>query len=70
MTVTLNLNPDVEEGLTRLARERGVSMIDYLEEIAAREAARVAPKTDTSGEEKAKAFLEWAESFPDTPPLR
>lgn len=26
-------------------------------------------KPDVTGEERAKAFLEWAESFPDTPPL-
>ena len=38
MTVTLNLNPDVEAGLSALANVRGVSLSDHLEEIAAREA--------------------------------
>jgi len=69
MTVTLNLNPDVEKGLMALARERGMSLSDYLQEIAAREAARVSIRTNATGEEKARDFLEWAESFPDTPPL-
>ncbi len=38
MTVTLNLNPEVEKGLTARARERGVSLDEYLQEIVAREA--------------------------------
>ncbi len=38
MTVTLNLNPEVEKGLLARARERGVSLDDYLQEIVAREA--------------------------------
>jgi len=39
MTVTLNLNPEVEKGLAARAREHGVSLDDYLQEIVAREAA-------------------------------
>jgi hypothetical protein len=38
MTVTLNLNAEVEKGLIARARERGVSLNDYLQEIVAREA--------------------------------
>jgi hypothetical protein len=38
MTVTLNLNPDVEKGLTARAHARGVSLDDYLQELVAREA--------------------------------
>ncbi len=38
MTVTLNLNSEVEKGLTARARERGVSLDDYLQEIVTREA--------------------------------
>jgi len=68
MSVTLNLNPDVEKGLAAQAQARGISLSDYLQEIAAREAARLPAKAG-SGEERAKAFLEWADSFPDTPPL-
>lgn len=69
MSVTLNLNPDVEKGLLALAQERGISLSDYLVEIAAREAARRPAKSNSTGEEKAREFLAWAESFPDTPPL-
>jgi len=38
MTVTLNLNSEVEKGLIARARERGVSLDDYLQEIVTREA--------------------------------
>ena len=69
MTVTLNLNPDVEKGLMALAREEGLSISDYLQEVMVREAARVSIRTPATGEEKAEAFLAWAESFPDTPSL-
>jgi hypothetical protein len=43
MTVTLNLNPEVEKGLTARARERGVSLDEYLQEIVTREAGISAP---------------------------
>ncbi len=69
MTVTLNLNPEVEKGLIALAEARGLSLSEYLQEIVVREAARFPSLAAASGEEKARAFLEWAESFPDTPPL-
>ena len=68
MSVTVNLSPDVEKDLTALAQERGLSLGEYLQKIAAREAAGHRAK-DGTGEEKAKAFLEWADSFPDTPML-
>jgi hypothetical protein len=39
MTVTLDLNPEVEKSLVAQAHERGVSLYDYLQEIVTREAA-------------------------------
>ena len=38
MTVTLNLNPEVEESLMARARARGVSLDDYIQELVAKEA--------------------------------
>ena len=38
MTVTLNLNPEVEKGLMARAHARGVSLDDYLQELVAKEA--------------------------------
>jgi hypothetical protein len=37
MTVTLELNPEFEQGLLAQARERGVSLDAYLQEIIARQ---------------------------------
>ena len=36
MTVTLNLNPEVEKGL--MAQARGVSLDEYIQELVAKEA--------------------------------
>ena len=38
MTVTLNLNSEVEKGLSARAHARGVSLDDYIQELVAREA--------------------------------
>jgi hypothetical protein len=38
MTVTLNLDPEVEKGLMARAHARGVSLDDYLQELVAKEA--------------------------------
>jgi hypothetical protein len=51
MTVTLNLNPEVEKGLLARARARGVSLDDYLQEIVTREAG-VPPNSPCSAKEK------------------
>jgi hypothetical protein len=46
MTVTLNVNPEVEKGLLARARARGVSLDDYLQELIAKEACLpAAPET-------------------------
>jgi len=38
MTVTLNLDPEVEKGLMARAHARGVSLDDYLQELVVKEA--------------------------------
>jgi hypothetical protein len=38
MTITLNLQPEIERGLLAQAAIRGVSLTDYLQEIVARQA--------------------------------
>jgi hypothetical protein len=42
MTVTLDLNPEIEEGLLAQARERGISLSEYLQEIVAGQARSIA----------------------------
>ena len=43
MTVTLTLNPETEQGLLAQARERGVSLDAFLEEIVSQQARVAAP---------------------------
>ena len=38
MSVTLNLSPEIEEGLMVRARARGISVEDYVQELVVREA--------------------------------
>jgi hypothetical protein len=48
VTVTLSLNPEIEKGLIARARERGVSLDDYLQELLSREAGVTASDTRQS----------------------
>jgi hypothetical protein len=68
MNVTLSLNPEVERGLIVRARARGVSLDDYLQALVEKDVG-FGVATGTSGEEKARAFVQWAKSHRDTPPL-
>lgn len=68
MSITLTLNPDLEQGLKARARARGLSLNDYVEQLVARDIG-MAVATATTGEEKARAFAEWARSHRYTPPL-
>lgn len=43
MTVTLDLNPEVEQGLLALARERGVSLDAYLQDLVSQQVRLEAP---------------------------
>jgi hypothetical protein len=49
MTVTLDLNPEVEQGLLALARERGVSLDAYLQEIVSKQVRGTAPPVAAKG---------------------
>ena len=44
MTITLDLQPDIERGLLAQAQARGVSLSDYVQEIVVRE-AHVSPES-------------------------
>lgn len=64
----IDVSPEVERGLISLALERGLTVHEYLQEILSREAKPV-PTAAGSGDERAAAFIAWADSFPDAPPL-
>ena len=48
MTITLDLQPEVEKSLLAQARSRGVSVADFVKEIVDREAK--VPKSDEMGQ--------------------
>lgn len=59
MTITLNLAPDIEQGLLAQAQDKGVSITDYVEEIIerqARQAARMSIAEKRNGQLLIDAF--------------
>lgn len=77
MTVTLKLSPEVEQGLLAQAKARGLSLSEYLQEIATsaslhpdKEAGEPLPaRTSATAAEKASAFVQWAKGHRYTQPL-
>jgi hypothetical protein len=57
LTITLDLAPDIEQGLLAQARAKGVSITDYVEEIVARQ-ARQAPAAATQPKSLVQFFGE------------
>lgn len=65
--MSIDVSPEIERGLTVLASQHGLSVNDYLRSLLAREEKSLS--SQASGEDKAAAFIAWADSFPDTPLL-
>ena len=68
MTITLKLKPEVEKGLIARARERGLTLDAYLDDLVQREAG-LAGRAPQSGQQKAQAFVARARSHRPTTPL-
>jgi hypothetical protein len=68
MTVTLNLKPEVEAGLTAQAQARGMTVEEYLLAVVEGAVLPVSQKA-LSAEERAAAFEAWSASHRPTPPL-
>jgi hypothetical protein len=60
MTVTLDLNPDVEAGLTALARAQGLTLEAYVERMLRDRSAAAGLRPKAGDAEKAVAFVAWA----------
>lgn len=60
MTLTLNLQPDIERDLLAQARDKGVSLAEYAQEILTREAKPQKPRADS----EAKNLVELFEGSP------
>jgi len=68
MTVTINLNPEIEAGLAAQARARGIALSEYVESLLR---DQVCPKSGPgiSPAERASAWREATRNLPHTPPL-
>lgn len=51
MTLTFNLQPEIERGLTEQAQAKGVSLVGYAQEILARQAQPVMTNSRRTGKE-------------------
>ena len=77
MMLTIEVSGELEAALKAHAREQGLTADRLVRRVLARaltpglEREEEAPSvaTATSGEEKARAFVDWAKSHRDTPPL-
>lgn len=71
--MTLNLRPEIAARLEALATAHGLSIEDYLKQLVERELSsngpEIAPQPRLSAEEWAHQFEEWADSFPEVPPI-
>ena len=68
--MTLHLRPELAAGLETLANAQGISVEDYLKQLVERElSCEVAPRRRLSAEEWTHQFEEWADSFPQAPPI-
>lgn len=63
----LNLEPETEASLATLARRNGISVEAYLRELVNQELSVDAPAENN--EDKVRAFLQWADGFPQDAPL-
>jgi hypothetical protein len=71
--MTLHLRPEIAAGLEALANAQGLSVNDYLKQLVERELSlngpEGTPRRRLSAEEWAHQFEEWADSFPEVPPI-
>ena len=68
MTITLELTPEIEAGLSAQAQACGLSLQAYVEHLL-HERNSVLGTPQWQAKEKARAFEAWARSHPQTPPL-
>ena len=68
MTITLELTPEIEAGLSAQAQARGLSLQAYLEHVLHERSSAIGT-LQGEAKEKARAFEAWARSHPHTPPL-
>lgn len=69
MTVTLNLKPELEAGVLAQAQAASLSVEAYLEKVVEERLGVSMAKHRLSAHEWTRQFEEWANSFPEAPPI-
>jgi hypothetical protein len=65
MTIQIQLTPAIESGLGSLARRKGVSLNEYLQDLLESLAIPgLAATGGTTPDQRADAFRDWARHFP------
>jgi len=64
MTVQIELKPEIEAMLKAQARRNGLPLSQYVQHILEQQVQGQPVESAMTPEEKAKAFQDWAESFP------
>ena len=71
MTIQIELKPEVEAELKARAQKNGLPLTQYVQRILEQHVPGQEVKSAMTAQERAKAFQDWAESFPNrrTTPL-
>ena len=71
MTIQIELKPETEAELKARAQENGLPLIQYVQRILEQHVPGQDVDSVMTSQERAKAFQDWAESFPNrrTTPL-
>jgi hypothetical protein len=72
--MTLDLRPEIAEGLETLASAQGLSVEEYLQRLVAREVSAMSEASHVTANRLSfdkweHDFEQWADSFPDAPPI-
>jgi hypothetical protein len=64
MSIQIELRPEIEAELTAQAQKMGVPVIQYVQRILEQYVPGLPLESAMTPEQKAKAFDDWADSFP------
>ena len=64
MSIQIQLRPEIEAGLAARAQKKGVPVIQYVQRILEQHVPGLSLGSAMTPEQRAKAFDDWADSFP------
>jgi hypothetical protein len=64
MTIQIELRPEIEAELAAQAQKKGVPVIQYVQRILEQHVPGLPLESAMTPEQRAKAFDDWADSFP------